>query len=144
MQYAPYFALLLAVFVMAAWVSRVMKQQAIQHEQAIASTQQHFQALLDTYKSELEACQLELEELRAGNIGLGQTVKTLSKQMHDTETRQQSIVEMDPTVKLYNKAAKLIEDGADLKDLVDECGLPRAEAELLMNIHKKRESTMDS
>lgn len=38
--------------------------------------------------------------------------------------------------KLYGRAKKMIEMGADINELVAECEIPRAEAELLISLYK--------
>ena len=39
--------------------------------------------------------------------------------------------------KLYGRAKKMIEMGADSEELISECEIPRAEAELLMSLYKR-------
>jgi len=44
----------------------------------------------------------------------------------------------DPNAKIYSRAVKMVELGADLEEIIHECELPRAEAELLMSLHKQK------
>jgi hypothetical protein len=43
----------------------------------------------------------------------------------------------DPESKLYNRAMKMVQLGAGLEEIMLECELPRAEAELLLNLHRQ-------
>lgn len=89
--------------------------------------------------------QTETEELRAGVIGVGQSVLDLQEQFqHLTEQlvqlqqQQQAIALSDPESKIYSRAMKMVELGADLEEIIRECELPRAEAELLYNLHQQK------
>lgn len=42
--------------------------------------------------------------------------------------------------KLYTRAFKLAEKGADIEEIISECELPRAEAEMLLSVHRQRNS----
>ena len=45
--------------------------------------------------------------------------------------------QQDPTNKVYNRAAQLVAQGVTIEELMQECDLPRAEAQLLFDLHKK-------
>ncbi len=88
---------------------------------------------------------IETEELRAGVIGVGQSVLDLQEQFqHLTEQlvhlkeQQQAFALSDPESKIYSRAMKMVELGADLEEIIRECELPRAEAELLYNLHQQK------
>jgi Tfp pilus assembly protein PilN len=49
---------------------------------------------------------------------------------------QDELIAQDPQVKLYQKAAKMIREGASIDDLMEACELPRAEAELMYNMQQ--------
>ncbi|GGD57796.1 DUF2802 domain-containing protein [Lacimicrobium alkaliphilum] len=76
-----------------------------------------------------------LHELRTGNIGVGKKVKALEAQLQQLREKQQELEEMEPDSKLYTGAVKLLKRGASVEDVMQECELPRAEAELLFSIH---------
>ncbi|MGL5222668.1 MAG: DUF2802 domain-containing protein, partial [Plesiomonas shigelloides] len=44
---------------------------------------------------------------------------------------------IDPEHRLYSRATKLAEMGAGLDELMQECELPKAEAELLLNLQRQ-------
>lgn len=59
----------------------------------------------------------------------------LKEQMIELNSRLQAMESADPASKLYTKASKLIASGATIEDIMQECDLPRAEAELMMSLH---------
>lgn len=123
----------------------VLWQHKIQREERIAQSLQ-LQLTLD----QLRLLNAEIEEIRAGFIGIGQRVialeqqqQSLSGQLADVienqlqlAEQQQKVDMFDPDSKLYNRAMKMVQLGAPLEEVMRECELPRAEAELLYNLHK--------
>ncbi|MCL1141662.1 DUF2802 domain-containing protein [Shewanella gaetbuli] len=84
-----------------------------------------------------EAVKRELNELRSGTIGMGRKVVELEKQLAKQTELLNEANQQDPQAKLYSRAVKMIELGAGVDELIQECELPKAEAELLVRLHKK-------
>ena len=98
-----------------------------------------------------QAMQIELEELRGGIIGVGQRVLQLetawqrsqqdlqmvANEIEQISEHQQKMQLFDPESKLYSRAMKMVQLGAGLEEIMLECELPRAEAELLLNLHRQ-------
>ena len=89
------------------------------------------------FRRQLSAIEDELHEIRSGSIGLGSKVKELISSLKETQNQQQEIAMQDPQSRFYNQAAKLVESGASIEELMRECDIPHAEAELLYNLHQK-------
>lgn len=85
----------------------------------------------------LEQLDDELHEIRSGNQALGKKVKELIVTINGLDDKQQQLADQDPQSRFYNKGAKLIAAGATLDEVMRECDLPRAEAELLFNLHQR-------
>lgn len=107
---------------------------------------------LDYTAQQLEQSQHEVEELRAGIIGVGQRVLQLDSAVTDLTGQLQSAVQdindkqramelTDPESKIYSRAMKMVQLGADLDEIIRECELPRAEAELLYNLHQQKKQS---
>ncbi|MFQ3189041.1 MAG: cell division protein FtsB [Paraglaciecola sp.] len=77
----------------------------------------------------------EIHEIRSGNYGVINRVKELVQQVDNLQSAQQSLVEQDSQSRFYSKGAKLISQGASLEDVMRECDMPAAEAELLFNLN---------
>jgi predicted nucleic acid-binding Zn-ribbon protein len=80
----------------------------------------------------------ELHEIRSGNYGVISRVKELVQQVNNLQSSQQSLVEQDSQSRFYSKGAKLISQGASLEDVMRECDMPAAEAELLFNLQNSQ------
>ena len=72
---------------------------------------------------------------------LNQVTKQLEhriKNVQEEITKLQQTQAQQPEDKLYSRAFKMVELGADAEELVKECDIPRAEAEMLISIHQKQ------
>jgi predicted nuclease with TOPRIM domain len=76
-------------------------------------------------------------EVRAGAIGLGEKVKEISASVDRIDMKLLELEQQDPANKVYHQAAQLVSQGATIEELMQECDLPRAEAQLLFDLHKK-------
>ncbi|MDP5032717.1 MAG: DUF2802 domain-containing protein [Paraglaciecola sp.] len=78
----------------------------------------------------------EFHEIHTGSQALGRKVKELVVSIKGLREQHQQLAEQDPQSRFYLNAVKLITDGASLEEVMRECDLPRAEAELLFNLHQ--------
>lgn len=131
---------ILLVFVVF-WQHRMQQQQ---HLLLVARMEELQQAL--------NLSRAEVEELRNGVIGVGQRIltaerllqqmqlhqQTLASELEQLSEHQQKIQLADPESKLYSRAMKMVQLGAGLEEIMQECELPRAEAELLLNLHRQQ------
>jgi hypothetical protein len=83
----------------------------------------------------------ELQELRAGAIGVVKRVKALEQELHLTAEKQEAMALNEPESRLYNRAMKMVALGADIEEVMTECELPRAEAELLFTLHATKQGS---
>lgn len=84
-----------------------------------------------------ESFKRELQELRSGTIGVGRRVIELEKRLLQQSERIEETTQQDPQAKLYTRAMKMVALGAGVDELIKECELPKAEAELLIRLHRK-------
>ncbi|MGR3970802.1 DUF2802 domain-containing protein [Shewanella sp. 1180_01] len=84
-----------------------------------------------------ESFKRELQELRSGTIGVGRRVIELEKRLLQLSERIEETTQQDPQAKLYTRAMKMVALGAGVDELIKECELPKAEAELLIRLHRK-------
>ncbi|WP_024599199.1 DUF2802 domain-containing protein [Pseudoalteromonas sp. TAE56] len=80
----------------------------------------------------------EISELRTGLLSIGKRVLEVEQQNQDLVQQQAAQKYDDPDAKIYSRAVKMVELGADLNEVIRECELPRAEAELLFSLHKQK------
>ncbi|KAF7774080.1 hypothetical protein PCIT_a0471 [Pseudoalteromonas citrea] len=79
----------------------------------------------------------EIAELRSGLMSIGQRLVACENYAKDIAQQQAAQKYDDPDAKIYSRAVKMVELGADIEEIMRECELPRAEAELLMSLHNK-------
>ncbi|KFZ36876.1 DNA repair protein [Shewanella mangrovi] len=79
----------------------------------------------------------EVHELRNGTIGVGRRVLELEKQLSSQDARLDEAIQQEPQARMYSRAIKMVQLGAGVDELMRECELPKAEAELLLRLHSK-------
>jgi|GEM_PF-585259 len=85
-----------------------------------------------------------ISENHIDNVELNQVSKQLEhriKCIQDDIQMLQQVQSQQPEDKLYSRAFKMVELGADAKELTKECDIPKAEAEMLIAIHQKKTSS---
>ena len=65
--------------------------------------------------------------------------KMLQEQMISQKESLEQYQNQEPEDKLYTRALKLVELGADIDEIMKSCDIPRAEAEMLMAVHQKKD-----
>ncbi|MFC4699897.1 DUF2802 domain-containing protein [Glaciecola siphonariae] len=98
---------------------------------------------LNTSQStQLESLRSELNKNKALNQELkkayGNFEKNLEAQLEKMGATIERLEEQDPALKMYSKASKLVEQGADMDDIIEASGLPRAEVEVLISLHARK------
>ena len=78
----------------------------------------------------------EIKEIRIAVLGLGKKVAGLESVTTEVSEKQEELQLIEPDSKLYSRAVKMVELGANVEEIVRECELPQAEAELLVSLHK--------
>lgn len=79
----------------------------------------------------------DMHEIRSGTMGVSNRVKELTVQISQLADKIEELQLLDPETRLYSQANKMVISGASVEELMEECALPRAEAELLFSMHKK-------
>lgn len=101
-------------------------------------SKQESEAHVTTLQGQLESLRKQMMELHTGAIGMGQRLQAVEGAIQQINDRQQELTMQDPERRLYSRAAKMVELGADLDEVMSECELPKAEAELLISLRKGR------
>ncbi len=145
-------AWMLAMAVMVIMLAGLLIWQLLKQRNSANSQLNILSQQLELNQQQLAAAQSETEELRAGIIGVGQRVLSLEQQLQNQQVslqqvqsscnelaeQQQALSLTDPESKIYTRAMKMVHLGADLEEIMRECELPRAEAELLFNLHQAK------
>ena len=110
---------LLAVSV---WLFRLQRR--------LAQQQRNYEALLNVLRNEIKLT-------NSGAMGMGRRLKQVEQRLNITAEKQLELENRDPGTLAYNQAAKLMEMGADVDDLIGSCGIARPEAELMALLHRE-------
>ena len=100
-----------------------------------AVDKKHTQQLQQLTK-QLVISRSETKEIRMGVLGLGKKLAGLESVTTEVSEKQEELQLIEPDSKLYSRAVKMVELGAKVDEIVRECELPLAEAELLVSLHK--------
>ena len=95
---------------------------------------QQFELSFQTEIKNVQAWQLEHHQV---SQQLEHRIKVLQEKLNATNEFMQNIQQQQPEDKLYTRAQKMVLLGADIDEVVRECELPFAEAEILIAMHKK-------
>ncbi|WP_295895876.1 DUF2802 domain-containing protein [uncultured Vibrio sp.] len=86
---------------------------------------------------ELQKSNKQLLEVRSVVVGLGQRVSEQQDIIKHLDERISELEHADSDGRLYTRASKMVQLGAGLHELIEECELPKAEAELMMSLQNK-------
>ncbi len=95
---------------------------------------QAMELLLKELLKARDSARKQLNELHSSALGTGQKLGELEKGIIAVAERQQELVLHDPDSRLYSRAARMVELGAGLDEVMAECEIPKAEAELLISL----------
>ena len=89
------------------------------------------------YKALINVLRNEIRSMTGSSIGMGKRLVDIEQRLSITVEKQLELENRDPGELAYNQAARLMEMGADVDDLVKNCGIGRPEAELMALLHKE-------
>ncbi len=79
----------------------------------------------------------QLVEMRSVVVGLGHKLTDQDRLSEHLAERIVELENVDSESRLYSRASKMVQLGAGLNELIEECELPKAEAELMMTLQSK-------
>ncbi len=116
-------------------------EQALQNQEmqliALQTALSQNQIQLEASQQSCQASQLENEQV---SKQLEHRIKVMQTQFNDKWQVIEQQLQQQPEDKLYSRAQKLVELGADIAEIMRECDIPRAEAEMLLAIHRQKAS----
>lgn len=99
----------------------------------LADSQEQYKQLQD----EQQKLHKQFVEFRTGSINMGQQVADITQSNQHFDDRLNELENTDADSRLYSRANKLVQLGAGINELMEECELPKAEAELMMSLQAK-------
>ncbi len=77
-------------------------------------------------------------EAQARTLVITRHLKELEEKQVSIENELRELKLQDPSLRLYQRAAELVKQGATTDEIIEACDIPRAEAEMLVMVHKQR------
>lgn len=90
---------------------------------------------LSVAQGKIDALSENLNALCSGAVGVDQRVSLLERQRRDIQQRQESLENQQQLERPYSAAIQMVHQGATADRLVDELGLSRSEADLVVMLH---------
>lgn len=95
-------------------------------------------ALRSSLKERCDTLGRELHATTSGSMGVGQRLVACERQLHELRNSLDEMRQNDPLRISYDEAARLVDLGADIDDLMNTCGISRPEAELVSALKKRQ------
>ncbi|MEG3754624.1 DUF2802 domain-containing protein [Psychromonas arctica] len=127
-QYIPWLAIFLVIVSFATTLFLLRK---------VNKKNRSLEILIKSLIAQQESNKKQFSEVHSGAIGLGKKLQQIDNTVNKIQEHQVDLVASAPENRLYTRATKMVELGASIEELMLECELPRAEAELLLNLHRK-------
>ncbi len=100
-------------------------------KRSVAKTQSRVAELIDSLSQEVQG-------ISHGSMGVGRRTLQLEKQLEQLREQFEAFSKNDPAKVSYDEAARLVELGAGVDDLMNSCGISRPEAELVSALTGKK------
>ncbi|MGN1394158.1 MAG: DUF2802 domain-containing protein [Succinivibrionaceae bacterium] len=117
---------------------------AFKLKKEIKELKEDSKACLDDMNRQFNSTRKKVDEILIGNLNLGTVLNSLQTSVDSLADKQNDMQLQDPNSKLYVRAKKMIELGADIDEVVQECEIPKAEAEMLFRLQFKDKGNFSS
>ena len=79
-------------------------------------------------------------EAQTRSLVVTRHLQALQVRLDDFDSQIGELKLQDPSLRLYQRAAELVKQGASIEEVMEACDIPRAEAEMLFMVHKQSPS----
>ena len=93
-------------------------------KRSIRKTEKNIAQMVDSLSKEVQS-------ISHAEMGMGRKVMSMEKKIDTLEATIEEMQKNDPNKVSYSEAARLVELGAGVEDLMNSCGISRPEAELV-------------
>lgn len=101
---------------------------------AFVMTKRQYQREAAEWQQQAHKIHHEYNAIVKSTVGMGRRMKKLEQRLSETE-RKPALASADEA--LFQQAQRLVGMGASAEDLVNSCGVARAEAELLVSMNRQ-------
>lgn len=96
---------------------------------------------LERQQDTLRAIQADVNAVCAGAVNLGEHLAHLERRTYQLGQRQDQVEMQEPSKQSYRHASKMMHKGAQLEEVMADCGLARGEAELVALSQRIRQAS---
>jgi len=98
--------------------------------------------LIESKNEDIRRLEEQLAMVSKGSLGVGRRLMNAEKRLSQTMERQHEMENRDTEQLSFNQAAKLLEKGIELNDVVGKVGITRSEAQLVDLFQQKELETL--
>lgn len=109
----------------------LMAAYVLQLKRSVHHAQQKNAELIDSLSKEIQG-------ISHGSMGVGRKTLQLEQELAAMKEQMEAMMRNDPAKVSYSEAARLVELGAGIDDLMNSCGISRPEAELVRALTAKK------
>jgi len=121
-------------------VNRLLGQLSLKQEeleQALETNERLSQAALQQFTKSMQQQSEETKEINEVSRHLEHRIVQLQRSLDEHKQVVEGLQQQEPQDRLYSRAQKMVSLGADIEEIMSECELPRAEAEMLVAMHRR-------
>ena len=107
-------------------------------QQGIKNLEAKYDNRLEETVSSVRNFAHQQNEEQARNLVVTRHIQALQGKFDDLENQLREVKLQDPSLRLYQRAAELVKQGASIEEIMEACDIPRAEAEMLSMVHVRR------
>lgn len=105
-------------------------------QQGIKNLEAKYDNRLEETVSSVRNFAHQQNEEQARNLVVTRHIQALQGKFDDLENQLREVKLQDPSLRLYQRAAELVKQGASIEEIMEACDIPRAEAEMLSMVHR--------
>lgn len=105
-------------------------------QQGIKNLEAKYDSRLEETVSSVRNFAHQQNEEQARNLVVTRHIQALQGKFDDLENQLREVKLQDPSLRLYQRAAELVKQGASIEEIMEACDIPRAEAEMLSMVHR--------
>ena len=106
-------------------------------QQGIKSLEAKYDSRLEETVSSVRNFAHQQNEEQARNLVVTRHIQALQGKFDDLVNQLREVKLQDPSLRLYQRAAELVKQGASIEEIMEACDIPRAEAEMLSMVHRQ-------
>ena len=129
--------ILCGFIIVLAIVVSVLYSHVKQLREALSDSEQNSASAIARTEALAKNANNQQTEAQARTLVITRHLQELDEKQTDIENQLRELKLQDPSLRLYQKAADLVKQGASIDEIIEACDIPRAEAEMLVMVHKQ-------